>query len=148
HAGEAALAETERGDGGNRKQIEQRIGDHSDDLGRDERGNARLDSDQSAAAARAPAFCRIAALCARRDLQTPRARSQWRQTTGDVPGLLPARRAPFLGTRSPNEGAAPWMSARAAITRSTRAGSATRRAFGAKRRGTSSGSSRPRRWSI
>src|SRR5207245_11587502 len=109
---EAALAETERGDGGNREQIEQRIGDHSDDLGRDEWENARVDSDQSAAAARAPAFCRIAALCARRDLQTPRARSQWRQRTGDVPGLLPHCVRPCLGTRSSASGSSA-MDARA-----------------------------------
>ena len=38
HAGEATLAEAERDDGGNREQIEQRIGDHSDDLGRGRAG--------------------------------------------------------------------------------------------------------------
>src|SRR6476620_512584 len=46
------------------------------------------------------------------------------------------------------EGVAPWMPARAAITRSMRAGNATRRVSGAKRRGTSTGSRRPSRCSI
>src|SRR5262249_56216630 len=42
HAREATLAEAERDDGGNREQIEQRIGDHSEDLGRGEREKAPL----------------------------------------------------------------------------------------------------------
>src|SRR5262249_44583804 len=72
---------------------------------------SRFDSDQSAAAPRAPVFWRVGR-CARRGLQTSPVRSQWRDRTGDVPGLFPHGVRPFLGMRSSASGSSA-MDARA-----------------------------------
>ena len=86
---------------------------------------------------------------ARRGLALPACRdiaeSRWR---GLAELRVAERLTCTLGLALGERKAGPWTPVRAGITRSTRAGSATRKASGARRRRTSTGSKSPKRCSI